>query len=347
MGARLQSIEIGMSGFWPIPTLVACAQEAERCGFPRLWLAENYYTRSISVMATAACLATQRIDIGLGVVNPYTRLAPLIAMETATLDELSGGRVTLALGAGKTPSLPLGIDQSKSITTLRESMEICRRLLAGERLGYDGAVHRIAPGAVQLAVRPPRGAAIPIYLGVMGPKGLRLAGEKADGAFLSVFTSPAFARDARRHVEEGLRAAGRSDAGFYFGTYAVFAVDRDRQAARDLVRPSVADYIGRRTTAHEHLIVAGIDAERASEIRTRIKAAFARGDDGEAIRLVPDDFCDRVTICGTPEDCCGALAALAEAGLRSVAPYLYNLPGRDPVQMIRMIAKEIVPKVCG
>lgn len=346
MGTRLQSVEIGLSGHWPIPTLVACAQEAERCGFPRVWLAENYFVRSISVMATAVCMGTSRIDVGLGIVNPYTRLAPLIAMETATLDELSGGRVTLGLGVGRTPSVPLSVDLSKSITMLRETMEICRRLLAGERLGYAGAVYQIAPDSVQLAFRPPRGAAIPIHLGVMGPKGLRLAGERSDGAFLSVFTSPAFIRNAYQHVHAGMQAAGRTDAGFYFGSYVVFAVDRDRQVARDLVRPTIADYIGRRTTSPEHLIAAGIDADRAADIRMRIKAAFAGGNDAEAIRLVPDDFCDRVTVCGTPDDCCVAMAALADAGLRSAALYLYNLPGRDPAQMIRLAAEEIAPKVC-
>ena len=191
MASRLESIEIGMSGQWPVPAVVACAREAERCGMPRFWVAENYYARSLSILATAVCQATQRIDVGLGVVNPFTRRAPLIAMETATLDELSGGRVTLAVGAGRMPANHLGLDQSRTITLLRETVEICRRLFAGETLGYPGAVHRIPPGAIRLAVRPARGASLPIYLGTMGPKGQRLGGEIADGVFLSVFTSPA------------------------------------------------------------------------------------------------------------------------------------------------------------
>lgn len=342
MGSRLQSVEVGLSGHWPIPTIVACAQEAERCGVGRFWLAENYYARSISVMATAVCQATRRIDVGLGVVNPYTRLAPLIAMETATLDELSGGRITLALGAGKTPSAHLGIDQSRSITTLRESAEICRRLFAGEALGYDGVVHRVAAGAMRLAVRPPRAAAIPIFLGTMGPKGQRLAGQMFDGAFLSVFTSPALARDARSHVEAGLQQSGRSFAEFYFGTYALFAVDRDRQVARDLVRPTVADYLGRHI-ALDRLTSAGLDADRASAVRSLVQGALARGQTDEAIRLVPDDFCDALTVCGTPDDCCLALEALAGAGLQSVTAY--NMLGKDPVQAIALIAREVVPRV--
>lgn len=344
MGARLHGIEIGMSGHWPVPTVVACAQEAERCGLGRFWLAENYYARSIGVLAAAVCQATRRIGIGLGVMNPYTRLAPLIAMETATLDEVAGGRVTLALGAGKTPSAHLGLDQSRSITTLRETIDICRRLLAGDTLGYDGTVHRIAPGAVRLAVPVVRRGTLPIYLGAMGPKGLRLAAEKTDGALLSVFTSPALARDAWRHLEAGFRLAGRTAiTGFYFGTYALFAVDRDRQVARDLVRPGVADYLGRALST-ERLVQAGIDAETASAVRGRVQAALARGDTGEAIRLVPDDFCDRLGICGTPDDCCAALQALADAGVRSVAAY--NVLGRDPVQAIERIAREIAPQVC-
>ncbi len=343
MAARLESIEIGMSGHSPVPVVVACAQEAERCGFGRFWLAENYYWRSMGVMATAVCFGTKSIDVGLGVVNPYTRLTPLIAMETATLDELSGGRVTLALGAGKTPAAHLGIDQSKGITTLRESIEICRRLFAGETLGYQGTAHRIAPGAVRLGFGHPRGGAIPIYIGSMGPKTLRLAGEVADGAFLSVFTTPALARDLRQHVEAGLQASGRTLAKIYFGSYVIFAVDRHGRVARDLVKPSLADYLARPIPS-DRLHYAKIDPEMAAEVRGKIQAARARGGMEEMVKFVPGEFCEKLALCGTPDECCAGLQALAEAGLKTAVPY--NVLGRDPVQAIRLIVAEIVPRVC-
>jgi 5,10-methylenetetrahydromethanopterin reductase len=344
MPARLQAVELGLSGQWPVPTVVACAEEADRCGFRRFWVAENYYARSLSVLATAVCRSTRRIDVGLGVVNPFTRLAPLIAMETATLDELSGGRVTLAIGAGRMPANHLGLDQTKTITLLRETVEICRRLFAGETLGYQGAVIRIPPGAVRLGVHPARGGALPIYLGTMGPKGQRLGGEIADGVFLSVFTSPALARAARSQIETGLRQSGRALTDIYFGTYALFAVDRDRRVARDLVRPTVADYLGRHLST-ERLIAAGIAPDSATEVRAAVRAALAAGQTEDAIRLVPDEFCDKLSVCGTPDDCCAALQALAEAGLQSVTAY--NMLGRDPVHAIRCIAREIVPQICA
>ncbi len=344
MTARLESLEIGLSGHWTVPEVTACAEAAERWGFGRFWLAENYYARSLSILAAAVCAATRRIDVGLGLYNPYTRLAPLIAMEAATLDELSGGRITLALGAGKTPGAHLGIDQSRSVTTLRESLEICRRLLAGETLGYAGAAHRIAPGAVTLGVRGPRGGALPIYFGAMGPKLLRLAGERADGAFLSVFTTPAMVRHLRPHLEAGLRQSGRTLADIYFGTYAVFAVDADGRVARDLVKPTVANYLGRQIPL-ERLAAAGIDPEWAGDVRAAVQAAHARGGLAEAVRFVPDALCERLAVCGTPEECCAGLQALAEAGVRTVAAY--NVLGRDPVEAIRLIAGQLVPAVCS
>lgn len=344
MPARLRSIEIGLSGHWTVPQVVACAQEAERCGFRRFWLAENYYARSMGAMATAVCLGTRSIGVGLGLVNPYTRLAPLIAMETATLDELSDGRITLALGAGRTPGSHLGIDQSRAITTLRESLEICRRLFGGETLGYQGVVHRIAPGTVRLAFRAPRGASIPIYIGAMGPRVLRLAGHEADGAFLSVFTTPALAGAFRPHVEAGLRESGRTLDEIFFGTYAIFAVDPDGRAACDLVKPTLVDYLARPIPS-DRLHAAGIDPALAADVRTRLQAALARGGPEEAARVVPEEVVRRLAVCGTPDECCAALQALAEAGLTSVVPY--NVLGRDPLRAIRLIAREIVPRVCA
>jgi 5,10-methylenetetrahydromethanopterin reductase len=345
VSARLESVEVGLASYCRIPDLVACAQAAEGAGIQRFWLAENYYFRTSTVMATAVALATRSIGIGLGVLNPFTRLAPLIAMETATLDELSGGRVTLALGAGRTPERHLGLDRSRSVSRLGETVDVCRRLLGGETLDYAGKVYRIAPGAMRLGFRPPRGAAVPIYLAGMGPRTLRLAGEMADGIFLDVFTSPGFVRGMRPHVEEGLRRGGRTLADVFFGTYVVFAVDRDGRAARDLVKPTLVDYLRARMVADERMAHAGIAPEAFGEVRAGLQAAWARGGMDEAVRFMPDWICDRLAVCGTPDECCAGLQAYADAGIRTVA--LFNVLGRDPVEAIRLIAREIAPRVSG
>lgn len=343
MGLRLDSIEVGIASYHPVRESVAYAQEAERCGIPRFWLAENYYFRSATAMATALCLDTRSIQIGLGVLNWFTRLAPLIAMEAATLDELSGGRITLGLGAGRTPARHLGIDQSVTISGLRETVDICRRLFAGETLGYEGKVYRIPPGLVRLGFQPPRGGSIPIYLAGMGPKTLRLAAEKADGIFLDVFTTPGFVRAVRPDVEAALRASGRTLADVYWGAYAVFAVDRDRQTARDLVKPTLVDYLRARMIGDERLTHAGIDRETFTAIRSGLQQAWSRGGMDAALRYLPDWLCDRLTVCGTPEECCARLLEFADAGVKSVV--LFNVLGRSPTDAIRLIAREVIPAV--
>lgn len=345
MGTRLESVEVGVASYHAVPETVAWAQEAERRGISRFWLAENYYFRSAIPLATAVSLGTRSIGVGLGVLNWFTRLAPLIAMETATLDELSGGRITLGLGAGRTPASHLGLDQSRTVKGLRETLEICRRLLAGETLGYNGDVYRIAPESARLGFRPPRGAEVPIYLAGMGPRTLRLAAERADGVFLDVLTSPGFVRGMRAHVEDGLERSGRGSSDVFFGTYAIFAVDRDGRSARDLVKPTLVDYLRARKIVDERIDRAGIDRETFADLRSRLQAAWADGGMPAAINVLPDWVCDRLAVCGTPEECCAALAAFAEAGIKTVI--LFNVLGRDPAEAIRLIAREIVPNVCA
>lgn len=344
MSAFLKSVEVGVASYYTIPQTVAYATAAERAGIPRFWLAENYYFRTSTVMATAVCLSTQSIPVGLGVLNWFTRQAPLIAMETATLDELSGGRITLGLGAGRTPASHLGIDQAKTISGLRETIDICRQLFTGNTVAHSGRVYQIRPASVRLGFRPPQ-PQIPIYLAGMGPKTLRLAGEKADGVFLDVFTTPGFVRAMRGHVEAGLREAARTLEDVYFGAYAVFAVDRDGKAARDLVKPTLVDYLRARMIADTRLELAGIDRDTFGQLRVNLQTAWARGGMGEAVKQLPDWVCDRLTICGTPEECCVRLREFADAGLWTVV--LFNVLGRDPAEAIRLIAREIIPQVCA
>jgi 5,10-methylenetetrahydromethanopterin reductase len=342
MPARLSSVEVGVASYFKVPDVVGYAQEAERAGIARFWLAENYYFRTSTVLGTAVALGTSSIGLGLGVLNPFTRLAPLIAMETATLDELTGGRVTLSLGAGRTPERHLGLDRGQSLHRLRETVDICRRLWAGETLGHEGRVYRVGPGTMRLGF-PPLRPRVPIYLAGMGPRTLRLAGEKGDGVFLDVFTSPGFVRGMRHHVEAGVAASGRVLTDLFFGTYVVFAVDRDGRAARDLVKPTLVDYLRARMIADERMGLAGIAPDAFAEVRAGLQAAWERGGMAEAVKAVPDWICDRLTVCGTPEDCCAGLQAFADAGVRTVV--LFNVLGRDPREAIRLIAREIVPRV--
>src|SRR5687767_11730890 len=206
------------------------ARAAEGAGLGSAWIIEDYFHPGAFALAGAAGAVTERIAIGLGVVNPYTRHPALLAMETAALAGLAPGRVVLGLGSSNRRWIEaqMAIPFKTPLGGLREGVDIVRRLLAGERVTYAGecfSIHDVA-----LATPPP--APVPIVLGVKGPRALALAAEVADGVHCSILTSPAHVRRVR--ASTATASAGR---GFAVLAYVPTAVAADGARARAQVRP--------------------------------------------------------------------------------------------------------------
>lgn len=165
----------------PVRDLVALAVEAERLGYDRCWVYdEGLATRDVYVTLTAIAQATSRIEIGTGITNPYTRHPATTAATIATLDELSGGRAFLGLGVGGSLTLgPLGIDRSRPLSAVRDTLVACRSLFAGGPVTMQGEGFELQ-GATLGFARPD----IPIWLAGRGPRMLQLGGELADGVML-------------------------------------------------------------------------------------------------------------------------------------------------------------------
>jgi 5,10-methylenetetrahydromethanopterin reductase len=165
----------------PVTTMVALARHAEQLGFERVWVYdEGLATRDVHVTMTAIALATERVRIGPGITNGLTRHPAQTAAAIATLDELSGGRAFLGVGAGGSLTLgPLGIDRTAPLTTVRETVEAARALFSGQAVTYDGATLRLRDARIGFA-RPD----IEIWLAGRGPKMLELGGAACDGVML-------------------------------------------------------------------------------------------------------------------------------------------------------------------
>ncbi|MCW2637817.1 MAG: Luciferase-like, subgroup [Dactylosporangium sp.] len=279
---------------------VAIGRAAEAAGFAELWLSEDYCERGAFAVAGAVAATTSRLRVGLGVVNPWTRHPALLAMETAGLAEIAGGRVLLGLGASNARWMQewLGIPFTRPIGRLRECVDVVRQLLAGQRVrgtacGYDLDV------ALNFVPAYPD---VPIVLGVKGPKALAMAGDVADGVFLSVLSSPDYIRWARE------RSGGPQAQ---VSAYVMFSCDEDGPAARAALRPQVAKYLGIHGD-HDITRVAGLDPELGREFRRRMLA-------GEpAAELVTDDILDTFAIAGDTEHCVAGLRRYADAGLDSL-----------------------------
>lgn len=180
---------------------------AESLGYDRVWIIETNDRDGFAVAAEIA-LATANIVIGTNIVSVFTRTPTLLAMGAMTLDELSGGRFLLGIGPGGTEIVRdgHGVPFKKPLTRVRESIDVIRPLLRGERLSYDGDVFTIQEGfRLRVAARSPE---LPIYISALNPKMLQLSGEKADGVILS--HAPLEAINAiREKVAEGARRADR------------------------------------------------------------------------------------------------------------------------------------------
>ncbi|MEV2212962.1 LLM class flavin-dependent oxidoreductase [Streptomyces sp. NPDC050997] len=194
----------------PPEDLRSVARRADDVGLEELWLWEDCF-REGGVSAAAAALAwTERVRIGVGLLPVPLRNVAVTAMEAATLHRLFPDRAILALGHGVQDWMgQVGARAESPLTLLREHLVALRALLRGERVTTDGRY--IALDDVALDWPPAAGGDIQVLAGATGPRTLRLAGEVADGTLLTASTPPDGVRRARRLIDEGRAAAGRTE----------------------------------------------------------------------------------------------------------------------------------------
>jgi 5,10-methylenetetrahydromethanopterin reductase len=317
---------------------VRLAAEAEKLGYGTFWVPEDPFYRGAFTLASAIAAGTRSINVGIGVVNPYTRHPSLIAMELAALEEVSGARAVLGIGAGLRDWIEgrLKISYARSSSAMRETVEIVRRLFRGEELTFKGRVFEVE--RVKLSLRPPR-ADVPVHLGVIGPRNLEVAGEIANGVLLSVMTSPAYARFALAHLRRGAARAKRTFDGFRVGAYLLASISDDEREAREAVKPFVGALIALVSNQPEMPMFAC--AGLAQEKIRAFGEAFAEGGPAAAAKLVDDFIIDTFTLAGSPARCRERLAALIEAGVN--APVFFEVPGIPPEKTIRDVHQHLMP----
>jgi 5,10-methylenetetrahydromethanopterin reductase len=322
------SVGVALMGRGLPAATVEWARAAEGAGLGSAWIIEDYFHPGACALAGAVAASTERLTVGLGVVNPYTRHPALIAMETASLAGLAPGRVVLGLGSSNRRWIEdqMAIPFKTPLGGLREGVAIARRLLAGERVTASGDSFSVREAVLESPPAEP----VPILLGVKGPRALALAAEVADGVHCSVLTSPGHVRRVRASTAAARPAAGR----FVVIAYVPVAVDADRGAARDRVRRLLAHYLG---VLHGQAILADAGFGPADTAVFR-EAWLARRPAGE---LVSDAMIEALAVAGTPDDCRAALARLAEAGLD--APIAVLAPGPPAAEQIAQLGAVIAP----
>jgi 5,10-methylenetetrahydromethanopterin reductase len=323
----------------PVAETVAMAVEAERLGLSEVWLPESGHGRGVFTVAASVAAATRDIKIGIGIVNPFWRHPSVIAMEAAALDEASGGRLMLGMGAALWTLRALGeADQRtrRPLTAMIEAMRIIGALLRGEA-GVDGQVFTVRRMA-QLDF-PRYRDSIPLYVGAVNARMLRAAGALADGVQLGAIVSPGYVRWSWQQVVRGATEAGRDPSAIDLASNVLLSVDPDPRAARDAVRRVLAYYIHR--VEPVVLSTSGADPEQLEQIR---RVVSDEGVDAAVLR-VSDSLIDVFAAAGEPGHVASRLREYLEAGLRGVLAW--HVIGPDPARSLRLLAEVVAPDVFG
>jgi 5,10-methylenetetrahydromethanopterin reductase len=289
----------------PLEELVETARTAEAFGYRHLWATDDRLQRDVFVTLAAMARATRTLELGPGVTNPYSRRPGLIATAIATLDELSGGRAVLGLGAGGTNHRALGIHREAPVATLRESIALIRGLLAGDEVSAAGRVVQ-AEGA-RLDFEPVRHS-VPIYIGARAPRMLELAGELADGVIVGNVASPDGWSYAYERIAAGAERAGRSLAGVKLTAWVYCSIADDSAAALAAVRPMVATSLA---TSRSALAALGLEPP-PDYVRRMDERGWSLERDAVAYagEAVPDETLRWFALAGTAAECATSLQEL-------------------------------------
>lgn len=326
----------------PSGRLAEIAQLAERTGYDYLWLADERFFREVYASLTLCALRTHRIKLGPCVTDPYSRHAALTAMAIATLDETSGQRAVLGIGAGVSGFRELGIAREKPGVGLREAVEVIRKLLAGDTVTYKGSVVQIEGGRLDFT---PVRADVPMYIASQRPVGCRSAGRVADGAIMQGCVAEPLVGFFRDTVAAGAREAGRDPRRIDLVARINVCVHDDRRAARDLMKPTIVRSLAAQRPDFFTFRTAGLTVPPtlAKHLEGLTYASDPRPFQAAAAE-VPESFVDAVTLAGPPDEVAAGVVRLARQGVTQLMLYPLSPDGRIEV-VIERFQQEVMPRV--
>jgi len=337
MSAQPLRFAVSLQNDRPIAETIEHARLAEALGYPEIWTNENGHYRGIFTVASTLAAHTTTAVIGLGIVNPFHRHPSVIAMEAAALDEASGGRLKLGIGAAQWNLRNLGEADDRTrrpYTSTVEAIQIIRALLRGDPV--PASEQFTVSTQARLDFEPLR-RDLPVYAGAVNERMLRAAGAYADSVELGAIMSTGYIRWALGVISQGAAAAGRDPASQDIAAPLMVSVGADAKAAREAVKAGLAYYLHRvENVVHAH---SGADAGTIQRIR---EVTAERGAEAGAA-LVTDEIIDTFAVAGDTQLAVRRFREYAQAGIRGLI--IQHVPGPERVQGLTLIAEEVVPHV--
>jgi 5,10-methylenetetrahydromethanopterin reductase len=337
------TVELLLLGNAPLARMVERVKLAEASGYDTVWLADERFYREVYSCLSHFAAHTKRVLLGPCVTDPYARHPALTAMAIATLDEISGQRAILGIGAGISGFAEIGIERRKPARAIREAIEVIKALLRGEQVDYDGEVIRFAKG--RLSFTPVR-ARIPIYVASNGPLGQRAAGAVADGVIMEGCASIEEVAALRAEVDRGARQAGRDPSAVKLVARLNTCLAADGRAARDKLRPNVAYLLGAGRLKFATAAARGLTLP-AEAMASVAGAVYAEGVK-PYLPLLPrisDRHVDAFMLAGTVDEVAAHVTALRKAGIDSIIVMPFAPEGGSIEDTILRFGSEVWPKV--
>ncbi|OGA09401.1 MAG: hypothetical protein A3G26_08265 [Betaproteobacteria bacterium RIFCSPLOWO2_12_FULL_65_110] len=315
-------IELNSAAHYPVRDIVDLSPMIEQAGFGAFWKGESNSTDPL-VLLSAIAARTSKLKLGTAIYHIYGRSAITLGIQSATLQDLSAGRLLLGLGvANKTIAAWHNGVFDRPLRRAREYIEIVRKTAAGERVEYEGEIYSTGK-RFQLSWTPSQ-PAFPIYLAGLGPQMTKLVGKISDGVFINMAT-PATVKEIAGRVREGAIEAGRDPDSLEIIVKVRASLNPDREIARSKLKQvltfyNIADHY------KDMLIASGFEPEVL-----RIQEAFKAGGFKAASQCMTDDYMDKLPVIpGTSiKEIRDRLQPFVDAGAtRLIIPYV---PVTEPV----------------
>ena len=283
---------------------------AEAAGFDSLWVTERYFHEETCSLLGFLAAATERLRLGVGVVNPYTRHPALLAMAAATLDRISGGRFLLGLGRSERFVIHdrMGLPYTRPRTTLEDAVTVIRELLAGNRLTTAEQTFHLHN--VRLAITPMQ-PQLPLYVAAIGPKALRLAGAVADGVVLNAYVPTAYVRYAVQEIRQAAHAAGRNPDAITIACMLVIRLTDDPESIWLSLRERLVRLLAEPHVGEVLLDKGGFDPDILPHLRSTVESEGEKA----AVHLVSDTMVEAFYVVGNAAQCRERITAYCQAGV--------------------------------
>ena len=302
---------------------------AERLGYDSVWTAEAYGSDAITPLAYIAAL-TKRIRLGTGIIQLAARTPAATAMAVATVDAMAGGnRFIAGLGVSGPQIVEgwYGQPWGKPNTRIRDYVAIMRKVLERKEpvthAGKEIALPYAGPGAMGIG-KPLKSILhmnpnIPIWLGTGTEANVKMTAEIADG-WLPLGFVPGSMTTYKPWVEEGFARAGGGKSWKDLeiqGGVTVTITDDVRDAYRKM-KPQIALYVGgmghRNKNFHNDMMV----RRGYGDVAKAIQEFFLSGRKGEAMEAIPDEYCDEMSLVGSPARIRERYRAWEDSGLTGI-----------------------------